>query len=62
MKVRLLTDRCGPDGDFEFGDVIDVPNDEGVRMIKADQAERIETTIRGGFENASKNKQRMTRS
>lgn len=39
MKVRMLVSRSGTDGAFAPGDVIDVPADEGQRMIAAEQAE-----------------------
>jgi hypothetical protein len=41
MKIKLLVSRAGPDGAFNRGDVIDVSNDEAIRMIAAEQAEPV---------------------
>jgi hypothetical protein len=41
MKVKMLVSRSGADGAFAPGDVIDVPADEGQRMIKAGQCELV---------------------
>ena len=41
MKIKLLVSRAGVDGAQNRGDIIDVSNDEAVRMIEADQAEPI---------------------
>lgn len=35
MKVKLLTSRGGPSGDFGPGDEIEVSNDEAKRMFEA---------------------------
>lgn len=41
MKIKLLTSRAGAGFSQNRGDVIDVPNDEAIRMIEAGQAEAI---------------------
>lgn len=38
MRVRLLTARVGNNRVQNVGDVVDVPNDEGQRMIERGQA------------------------
>ncbi len=43
MKVKLLTARATATGSENRGDVIDVGDDEAIRMIKADQAEAVRT-------------------
>lgn len=41
MKVKLLVSRVGPKLSQNRGDIVDVENDEAMRMIKAGQAEAI---------------------
>ena len=41
MKVRLLTGRVSLTGSNEAGDVIDVPEDEGQRLIDRKLAEPV---------------------
>lgn len=41
MFLKLLTSRCGPNLSQAVGDVIEVGDSEGVRMIEAGQAEPI---------------------
>lgn len=41
MQIRLLVPRAGIGFSQRPGDIIDVPDDEAVRMIKADQAEPV---------------------
>lgn len=38
MKIKLLVSRSGPEGAFNVGDVIEVPNAEAQRMVDAEQA------------------------
>jgi hypothetical protein len=42
MRIKLLTGRAGLDGVYEAGDVIEVPDAEGQRMVKGRHAERVE--------------------
>ena len=48
MKITLTTSRSGSDGTFIRGDVIDVPDDEALRMLDAGQCEPF-----GAVENAA---------
>jgi len=41
MQVKLLVARAGASGAQNRGEIIDVSNDEGVRMIQAEQAEAV---------------------
>jgi len=43
MLVRLLVPRATPFGPESIGDEINVPDDEALRMIKAEQAEIVQT-------------------
>jgi hypothetical protein len=42
MRIKLLTGRAGLDGVYQAGDVIEVPDAEGQRMVKGRHAERVE--------------------
>ena len=53
MTIKLLTSRTANIGDSQqWGDIIDVPDDEAQRMIAAGQA--IETAMLAGGENAAR--------
>lgn len=65
MRVRLTTDRASLLGPAQRdGDVIEVPDDEGLRLLATRQAEPVEpeTAMVGGGRNAmrpaGRNKQR----
>lgn len=43
MKIMLLTSRVVEGGDSQkFGDIIDLPNDEAMRLVRRGSAKRIE--------------------
>lgn len=47
MTLRLLTSRVTNQGfSQQFGDIIDVPDDEGARMVAAGQAAPVNEQIR----------------
>ncbi len=46
MKVKLLVSRSGADGAQNRGDIIEVSDDEGPRMIEAGQAEPIRSAAK----------------
>ena len=46
MRVKLLVSRSGANGAQNRGDVIEVSDDEGPRMIEAGQAEPIRSVAK----------------
>lgn len=45
MQIKLLTSRASARGAQNRGDIIEVPNDEAIRMIEAGQAEPVRTAV-----------------
>lgn len=41
MKLKLLVSRSGPQGAQNAGEIIEAPQDEALRMVKAGQAEPV---------------------
>lgn len=46
MKVKLLVSRSGANGAQNRGDIVDVSDDEGPRMIEVGQAEPIRAAVK----------------
>ena len=44
MKVRLLVSRAGKSISQKVGDIVEVSDAEGKRMIEREQAERVKAT------------------
>lgn len=42
MKVKLLVSRAGADFSQNAGDVVEVSEDEALRLVKAEQAELVQ--------------------
>lgn len=42
MKIQLTTSRSTVTEDHKFGDIIDLPDDEAIRLLNTGQAEPVE--------------------
>lgn len=53
MKVRMLTARCGPGGNAQWGDIVDLDNAEAERLVATRQAEYVVEAVVSAPENAA---------